>query len=45
MFNASEYLEKGLGVKISKDIADMINSEASFVEFPAKHIVLYCWKE
>ncbi|EHI97381.1 putative transcriptional regulator, Crp/Fnr family [Clostridium sp. DL-VIII] len=40
MFNASKYLEKGLGVKIGKDIADMINSEASFVEFPAKHIVL-----
>ncbi len=40
VFNASKYLEEGIGIKIGKDIADMINNEASFVEFPEKHIVL-----
>lgn len=40
MMNASEYLEERLKIKISKKIADMVNNEASFVEFPGKHIVL-----
>ncbi|KAJ48731.1 Crp/Fnr family transcriptional regulator [Clostridium tetanomorphum DSM 665] len=38
--NASKYLEVGLEIKIDENVADMINSEVSFVEFPAKHIVL-----
>lgn len=38
--NASEYLEKALEIKIDKNIADIINVEASFVNFPDKHIVL-----
>jgi CRP-like cAMP-binding protein len=38
--SASGYLEKGLGIKLDKDIADIINSEVSFIEFPCKHIVL-----
>ncbi|MDT8718789.1 Crp/Fnr family transcriptional regulator [Clostridium sp. 19966] len=38
--NASEYLEKGLGIKIDKNTADIINGEAHFVNFHDKHIVL-----
>lgn len=37
---ASKYLEEGLGIKIDENIADMINDEVSFVEFPCKHITL-----
>ena len=40
MKNISEYLEERLEIEISKKIADMINDEASFVEFPNKRIVL-----
>lgn len=40
MINASNYLEKGLGIKIDKNISEMINNEASFVEFHSKYIVL-----
>lgn len=38
--NVSRYLEEGLGIKINKNIADMIDDEACFTEFPCKHIVL-----
>jgi CRP-like cAMP-binding protein len=38
--NASKYLEEGLGIKIDENIADMINDEVAFVEFPDKHIAL-----
>ena len=40
MINASKYLEEGLGVKIDENIAQMINDEVSFAEFPSKHIAL-----
>lgn len=40
VMNASNYLEKGLGIKINKKIAEIINEETSFVEFPSKYIVL-----
>lgn len=40
MMNASKYLEEGLGIKIDESIVDTINDEASFVDFPGKHIVL-----
>lgn len=36
----NNYLEEGLGIKMNRNIAEMINGEASFVEFPEKHIVL-----
>ncbi|MCB2308448.1 Crp/Fnr family transcriptional regulator [Clostridium estertheticum] len=36
----SNYLEQGLGIKIDENIADMINEEVPFVEFPGKHIAL-----
>ena len=38
--DASKYLEKGLGIKINENIADMINVKASFKKFSKKHIVL-----
>ncbi|MCY6960121.1 Crp/Fnr family transcriptional regulator [Clostridium brassicae] len=38
--NASRYLELALKIKIDANVSDMINNEASFVDFPAKHIVL-----
>lgn len=38
--NAINYLEKGLGIKINENIADLINDKVSFVEFQSKHIVL-----
>jgi CRP-like cAMP-binding protein len=37
---ASKYLEEGLGIKIDENIAEMINDEASFEEFPCKRIAL-----
>lgn len=40
MVNASKYLEEGLRIKIKENIADIINAEVSFVEFPTKHIAL-----
>jgi CRP-like cAMP-binding protein len=40
VMNASKYLEDGLGVKISENIAAMINDEATFVDFADKQIVL-----
>lgn len=40
VMNYSKHLEKGLGIEINENIAWMINDEASFVEFPCKHIVL-----
>lgn len=40
VMNVSKYLEEGLGIKINKNIADMINHEACFAEFPGKYIVL-----
>jgi len=38
--DASKYLEEGFGIEIDEKIADMINDEVSFVEFPGKYIVL-----
>jgi CRP-like cAMP-binding protein len=38
--NVSKYLEEGLGIKIDENVADMINNESYFVDFPAKHIAL-----
>ena len=40
VMNASKYLEEGLGIKINENVADMINHEAYFADFPCKHIVL-----
>lgn len=40
MINVSNCLKEGLGIKIDKNTMDMINDEASFVEFPSKQIVL-----
>ena len=40
MVNVSKYLELALNIKIDANVADMINNEASFMDFPAKHIVL-----
>lgn len=38
--NVSKYLETGLGIEIEESTADMINKEAFFIKFSAKHIVL-----
>ncbi|OPJ63812.1 Crp/Fnr family transcriptional regulator [Clostridium oryzae] len=40
MMKASRYLEEGLGAIIDEKISYIINNEASFVQFPAKHIAL-----
>ena len=40
VMNASKCLEEGLGIKIDRNIKDMINDKASFVEFSSKHIAL-----
>lgn len=40
MMYACRYLERGLGIKINNDTADIVNDEASFTEFPCGHIVL-----
>lgn len=40
MNNVSNYFEEGLGIKIDKNIGEMINDEASLVEFHSKHTVL-----
>ena len=36
----SKYLEKGFEIKISENIADVINDEGYFVEFPKNHLAL-----
>lgn len=38
--NASKYLEIALNIKIDENVAEIINNEASIVQFPVKHIVL-----
>jgi CRP-like cAMP-binding protein len=38
--NASKYLEIALNIKTDEYVADIINTESSFVQFPKKHIVL-----
>ncbi|AVP62430.1 Crp/Fnr family transcriptional regulator [Clostridium sporogenes] len=40
VMNASKYLELALKINIDSNVADMINNEASIVNFQAKHIVL-----
>lgn len=40
MMSASKYLEEGLRIKIDENIANLINNEATFVEFTSKQIVL-----
>lgn len=36
----SRYLEEGLGIKIDKNVTDLINDGAFFADFPRKQIVL-----